>query len=275
MAYATGSAATPDQMLDAIRTFAILQGWTLDRWTADGAGMTLSIHVASLYAHFRSDPFDAGSGWGTALALHGATGFSAGAAWNAQPGTFPAPLTCSAQPNGNGLFPCTYYLFAQTSPLSLAGCFVSPNQANTHFIVCDTQAVGAWTGGAFFGGEQYLYQPYGAGSMIAIGSVALRADFNGTQEWHGAPGNRAIRLFGLDPVTNAFNGLAPLLPVRLAINSPIDNSTPAIVGFLPHIRLVDMEAIGNGDPLTLGPDTWQCFFPISRVNDSVGVAYLR
>ncbi len=275
MAYATGTAATPDQMLDALRAFAALQGWTVDRWTADGSGMVLSIHVASLYAHFRSDPYDEGSGWSTAMEFYGSTGFDSGSTWDAQPGCFPYPLTCTAQPNGNSLFPCTYHLFAQASPRGLAGCFVSPNQANTHFIVCDTQKVGAWTGGAFFGGDQFLYQPYGAGSTPYIGSVALRADFNESGQWHGAQGNRTISLFGFDPVTNAFNGLAPLLPARLAINSPINDSTPAIVGFLPHIRLVDMEAIGNGDLLTLGPDTWQCFFPISRVNNSAGIAYLR
>lgn len=275
MAYATGTAATPDQMLDAIRAFAALQGWTVDRWAADGPGMALSIHVDNLYAHFRSDPYNEVNDWSMALGICGSTGFSAGAAWDAQPGAFPYPLTCTARPDGNSLFPCTYHLFAQASPRSLSGCFVSPNQANTHFIVCDTQKVGAWTGGAFFGGDQYLSQLYGAGSIPYIGSVALRADFNGSGQWHGAQGNRTISLFSFDPVTNAFNSLTPLLPVRLAINSPIDDSTPAIVGFLPHIRLVDMEAIGNGDLLTLGPDTWQCFFPTSRFNSSAGIAYLR
>lgn len=275
MAYATGTATTPDQMLDAIRAFAALQGWTVDRWAIDGLGKTLSIHVDSLYAHFRSDPYDAGGGWSTALDCCGANGFSAGSGWNAQPGTFPYPLTLTAQPDGNSLFPCTYHLFAQASPRCLAGCFVSPNQANVHFIVCDVQKVGVWTGGAFFGGDQYLYQPYGWGGPAHIGSVALRGNFNGTAQWHGTPGNRTISQFGFEPVTNAFNGLAPLMPVRLAINSPINNSTPAIVGFLPQLRLVDMEAIGNGDLITLGPEVWQCFFPVSRINNSYGIAYLR
>lgn len=34
MAYSTGSAADLTALLDAIRVFAIAQGWTVDKWTA-------------------------------------------------------------------------------------------------------------------------------------------------------------------------------------------------------------------------------------------------
>jgi hypothetical protein len=273
MPYATGAAATPNQLLDAIRAFAVNQGWSVDRWTSDGLGMALSINADGIYAHFRSDPDNAGSNWYTALGLSGSTGFSAGAAWDAQPGAFPSPLYCSAQTGGNSLFPCAYHLFAQASPRFLAGCFVSPNQANTHFVVCDVQKVGVWNGGAFFGTDQHI----GAALMSGYfqGGIALRADFNGAGGWHGSGGGRDVRLFGIDPVTNAFNSLAPLFPARLRINSPIDDTTPAIIGFLPSIRLVHMDAIGNGDLLTLGPDNWRCFLLLDRVSGAdYGIAYL-
>jgi hypothetical protein len=268
MPYATGTAATPNQLLDAIRAFAVNQGWSVNRWTSHGTGMTLSINADGIYANFRSDPYDEGSDWYTALGISGSTGFSAASAWNAQPGASP-PIPCSARPGGRSLFPCTYHLFAHASPRFLAGSFVSPNQANTHFVVCNVQKVGVWNGGAFFGTDQYLYMP-------AMHGVALRADFNGADGWHGWVGGRQVRLFGVDPVTNAFNGLAPLFPARLSIDSPIDNSTPAIVGFLPYIRLVHMNAIGNGDLLTLGPDNWRCFLLLDRASGhySTGIAYL-
>jgi len=273
MAYATGTSATPNQLLDAIRAFAASQGWAVDRWTADGLGMALSIHADGIYAHFRSDPDNAGSNWFTALGISGSTSFSAGSAWDAQPGAFPMPITCSAQPDGSSLFPCVYHLFGQASPRFLAGCFVSPNQANTHFVVCNVQKVGVWNGGAFFGTDQYIGALFQNSSFSS--GIELRADFNGADGWHGSGGGRMVKLLSVDPVTNAFNALAPLFPARLSINSPIDDSTPAVVGFLPYIRMVNMNAIGNGDQITLGPDTWQCFLQLNRANSNPGVAYLR
>jgi hypothetical protein len=200
MPYATGTASTPDQLLDAIRAFAAGQGWSIDRWMSDGLGMTLSINADGIYAHFRSDPYDEGSNWNTALGISGSTGFSSASAWNAQPGAFLNPIYCTAQPGGSSLFPCTYHLFAHTSPRFLAGGFVSPNQCNTHFVVCNVQKVGVWNGGAFFGTDQHIGAPL---SPYFQGGFNLRADFNGSDGWHGSDGGQLCIVLSVNSVLAA------------------------------------------------------------------------
>jgi len=46
MAYQTGTAATPDQLLDALRVFAVANGWTQLHWAPSGTGQALSLGPA-------------------------------------------------------------------------------------------------------------------------------------------------------------------------------------------------------------------------------------
>ena len=107
MAYETGNATGPDNLLDKLRIFLLAQGWTVDDWSdetynyrtvtgIDGAGKKLSVHKTGIadgtemYFNFRSavrgmvvqDSYTQIYGakyFGelTGIALSGATGYSA------------------------------------------------------------------------------------------------------------------------------------------------------------------------------------------------------
>ncbi len=186
MTYATGVASTAHQLIDAIHSFAGANDWTVYRYAADGAGHRLHVNRGDVWANF-STAYAPGS---YALALNGSTGYRGASAWDSQPNAIPYPLTCPNQVGTQSapLFPCTWHLFAQTNPDLLAGVFVSPAQANTHFAVGQLIKTGIYDSGAFYGGHQF-WAP-AVGSYYAH-NLALRAEVEGAQ-WLGAGGAIAL-----------------------------------------------------------------------------------
>lgn len=92
MAYETGTATNVNDLLDKFRLFAIAQGWTANRWVVAGSGRELCIQKSSAFFNFRSYSNEtmtvtgSASSGRTGIALNGSDGFSAGAAWDRQPG---------------------------------------------------------------------------------------------------------------------------------------------------------------------------------------------
>ncbi|MEF8736815.1 MAG: hypothetical protein V5B35_09545 [Candidatus Accumulibacter necessarius] len=263
MTYATGVASTANQLIDAIHTFASANGWTVNAYAADGAGYRLHLNRGDVWADF-STAYTPGS---DALALKGSTGYSGASAWDNQPNAIPYPLTCPNQvgTQSTSLFPCTWHLFAQTNPDLLAGVLVSPAQANTHFAVGQLIKIGIYDTGAFYGGHQF-WAP--AVSSYYAHNLALRAEVEGTQ-WLGAGSALALWRDGAPEMTNQFNGLAPLMPIRVMVQSA---GYGVLLGFLPHLRCVHMQHFNNGDGFTIGADEWLVFFRSDRAAGGVGLA---
>lgn len=54
MAYETGSAASPSDLLDKLRAFVAANGWTVNDFSTVGSGKRLHISKANIYANFRA-----------------------------------------------------------------------------------------------------------------------------------------------------------------------------------------------------------------------------
>lgn len=165
MAYQTGSASSPTQLLDALRVFAVANGWTELRWNANGAGYQLSLTKNGLYFHLRSAVGEAlRSGYSvvTGIFLTGSAGFDSAQPWNNQPGTL---RNTSGQIEACGLYEVgtsnTYHLVAAGSPdMILLAAEVAPGIYH-HLAFGELSRYGAYAGGAFvtgsFGSDANIY----------------------------------------------------------------------------------------------------------------------
>ena len=128
MAYETGSATGPNDMLIKLRGFAAAQGWTVNRDAAAGSGRELCLSKGASYVNLRSYQNEdiiingSRSSGRYGIAINGSDGYSAGATWDRQPGY---PLRTSTWGGGQahanlplpiyfGPFP-SYHLFAPDS----------------------------------------------------------------------------------------------------------------------------------------------------------------
>lgn len=125
MAYETGTATGPNDLLDKLRVFAVAQGWTQNRDVAAGSGREVCLSKGTSFFNLRSyvnenvvcNGIGAAGRYG--ILLNGSDGFNSANAWDLQPG-HPVRKTVDAGVQGHanlplplffGPFP-SYHLFA-------------------------------------------------------------------------------------------------------------------------------------------------------------------
>lgn len=176
MTYQTGAAATPTQLLDALRGFALSHGWSVLRWEAQGTGYQLALSKGGQHVHLRSvvnEALRSGYSAVTGLYLVGSTATDLSQPWNNQPGTVRNPTgtieVCGLYEVSSAN---TYHLFAAKNPdLIWLGVEVSPGIFH-HLGFGALAPLGAVPGAAFvsasFGGDGYIY-PYTADYLFGYG----------------------------------------------------------------------------------------------------------
>jgi len=298
MAYQTGTANNPNDLLDKVRVFAIGQGWTVNSWAV------------------RSDGGGAG-GWCLAL----------------QKGDLHVALyTDLTTPAGDN--PGQYiggYLFPTWS--SAHGNMAQPNKS--HNIATNGLGASAYTAYHLFGGAEHVhvvveinpgtYKHFGFGRLRRLGayntggyvymsnwhmSSSLRSDFmsvNHAVPFDAYPYNTPIYSYSTivradsDSISPRYiycpeshstqnnmmcgirdgNETLPILQCPAssitgrAVLWPILTSARRISGLFssigqpPDMRWVRLDYLNPGDTLTLGTDEWMVF-PIIRKNGGVG-----
>ncbi len=128
MAYETGSATGPNDMLIKLRDFAAAQGWTVNRDVVAGSGRELCLSKGTSYFNLRSYQNEnvtingSGAAGRYGIAINGSDGYAGGSAWDRQPG-YPLRTSSSGGDQGHanlplpiyfGPFP-SYHLFAPDS----------------------------------------------------------------------------------------------------------------------------------------------------------------
>ena len=128
MAYQTGTASGANDLLDKLRLFAVANGWSANRWADIGNGRELCLAKGSAFFSLRSyqnETVALNGSYGanrTGLAVTGADGYSAGAAWDRQPG-YPQRTSGGATDQYSGYTPFVtnpgpfpaYHMFAPDS----------------------------------------------------------------------------------------------------------------------------------------------------------------
>ena len=157
MSYQSGTVATATQLLDALRTFAVAQGWSELRWGAQGTGYQLSLQKGTRYVHLRSATAEAlRSGAVTGIALTASTGWDSGQPWNNQPGRIIDTYNGGSVTAYSGLFNVsaanTYRLFGSSTPDQIMlVAEVSPGRFH-HLAFGELEKFGAFNGGEWVRG---------------------------------------------------------------------------------------------------------------------------
>ncbi len=124
MAYSTGSAANPNDLLDKFRAFLSANGWSINNFSTIGSGNRLHANKGSVYVNFRSYQAEVNTtanfingytttvnDWG--IAGYPSDGYSGASAWNRQPGypDYSAHCRGGCMPGLDGGIP-TYHFFS-------------------------------------------------------------------------------------------------------------------------------------------------------------------
>jgi len=163
VAYQTGTASSPIDLLQKMVTWLVSIGWTQDMSASDAPGWRAHLHKGAIYVHLYAAMYQqpwAGSGnTGHAIFLYLSSAFDGGQPWNAQPGN---------PPLGNG----TTHAVGVGMPLETAGAiqnyyFFSDAAGDNIVLVVERTPglyvylgwgasllkVGTWTGGQYFFGS--------------------------------------------------------------------------------------------------------------------------
>ena len=166
MAYQTGTATSPSDLLQQLATWVATAGWTIDSSVADGSGWRLHAHRGAVYVNMRAavnegadalfEDRNGTPGTWSGIAIYCGTGYSGAATWKAQAG---GPINAS-QPTkvfGAGMvLPVgaivAYHFFSDNDNVMVvvektAGIFVHIGWG------VSVDKLGAWTGGAYFFGS--------------------------------------------------------------------------------------------------------------------------
>lgn len=190
MAYQTGTATGPSDLLDKLRIFLEAQGWTTNDHSADGTGYRLHVEKSPqlggdmMYFNFRSAVAESGiTGDGyhnsyyddphyhdeiTGIAINGSTGYDAGEDWDEQPGFIYSPDYGSDQYScAMGMVEMSisaipaYYFFAVGDSIHVVVETISGVYQFMSFGTLEKQ--GVYTGGQYFSASfasRYWYSDY-------------------------------------------------------------------------------------------------------------------
>jgi len=160
MAFTSGSAPTILDLIDALRVFAVAQGWTNNHYGSDGSGQRLHLSKGSCFVNIRAcvnetftgntEVFAASSGYGLWVNL--STGFTgSGTAWYKQAGANYEVSSAVNKYRYSGIMgnntSVNYWIFAFSDVIYL----IVENPSGTYHWLGfgNIQKIGDWTGGAF------------------------------------------------------------------------------------------------------------------------------
>lgn len=203
MAYQTGTATSPIDLLQQLVTFLTGHGWTADDSASDGAGWRAHLHLGSQYIHLRAF-ISEGAGvvfnqmFGSTksgIALYGSTAFNGSVAWNVQPGSPPYQQGSSTnvvgaamQLNDGGAAISNYYFFCDGSDDNVVVVVEKTPGNYAHMGWGSSLAkAGTWTGGQyFFGSSQGYYSGEtiggnSSGYSVTAASPGSHGEYAGAQ----------------------------------------------------------------------------------------------
>lgn len=291
MAYETGVATGVLDLLAKIRGMAVGLGWTIDR----NEPTELALHHAdagyfTLLAQPEEDDIQTTTYPRPYITIWGQTGFDAGAAYNAQPGSSGGRYGRTDALRGPF---AAYHLFGTTQYIHCVVEIVPGEFAHFHFGLLDKS--GDYPGGEYATGTNWSYNlqyantdnrdslsnrhavPFDSINYYAPGHGVVRLDADGhTAEW-GLFYNRTTSDFSVvwgparlyannwrSPYTfywlstpNTVNAVAPLAPCLVSF--VLRGEKTFLAGAPADLRIVNMRNLTPGETITIGPDEWLCF----------------
>lgn len=219
MAYESGSATGPVDLLQKLAYFAQTNGWTIDNAGAQGNGYVLQIHRGSVYANYRAmvnEAYPSGVVFSGYSPVYGilcspARGYSSSQPWYDQIGRLGSdPVNGTAgtpYPLGiGGMVGAIPYYFFYTSGNNLYMIVELESGYFNHLCVGELEKYFAFNGGQWFAGPYlgpcdasslnswkqklnyyHIISSRGSrGSSEGIPAFYIYAENGSYQEWHGA-----------------------------------------------------------------------------------------
>ena len=287
MAYQSGSSTGTTDLLDKLNTFAIANGWILNRRDAT----SLSISKGSVFQNLFED--------GSSIRLSASTGYSAGSVWNAQPGASGNEQNCNLLVGS-----LTKYHFFLDQNYIHTVIEINPGLFQ-HFLFGELEKSSAYTGGHYSLAE-YEHAKSGADSTELFGStsqsdsltsgslsvsldslpsiwhslmfktnvknrrVKISCPFNGQYRYDSYLNSdrmtygynyMVLELYLAQP--NTFNSLALPIPLKFYIERNDYMYSP--IGSMYDIGCINMTHFTPSEEITIGSDTW-IVFPVRQKN---------
>lgn len=281
MAYQTGAASTAADLLNQLATFAagVGLGWVVLRNALGTYRNIVLQHATATDVVFDLQGLAAGA---SGISVSGATGWSSGAAYGAQPGA-----GTSISIDALSVPWTAYHFFGTSEYLHVAIEYAAGLYRHLHIGRADKRGI-VYTGGAYYGVVDWTsvspsddaYSSFGTTSLhnnYQKGNTSrLRVDIDGgVSRWvpfESGPGYPRIRcnqrwlgsqacvMFSRSP--NQMSGRAVLGQLEFQCERPGGLYSP--VGVAPDLRLVNLANYAPGDSITLGTDTWRVFPQVKR-----------
>lgn len=280
MAYETGVASSPADLLTKLATFAVTNGWA--NTAASGGGLVLSKGQVVVGLNTDTDE----------LFSRGALSVNGGLAYNAQPNNSGTTHSCNL-----GVGPFTAYHFyslVEGGKDLLAACVEISSGVFRHWVACDLIKYGAWTGGSYFNSQSHngssteandpysSYHRYICDSQQSNASQAGHAwvDVDGlTNNWKLETQDGDYTASTRGPGTFRQGGMAYwplqvgyqrwnlrtiLMPAEIFVNRP--SSLRSIMGRIPAFRLCQIRNHAPGEIVTIGGADFQLWPCVARTD---------
>jgi hypothetical protein len=280
MAYETGVASSPADLLTKLATFAVTNGWA--NTAASGGGLMLSKGQIVVGLNTDSDE----------LFSRGATAVNGALAYNAQPNNSGTTHSCDL---GAGPFTAYhFYSLVEEGKDLLAACVEISSGVFRHWVAADLIKFGAWTGGPYFNSQNHndgsseANDPYSSYHRYICDTQQSNASQSGhawvdvdglTNNWkletHDGDYTASTRgpgVFRQDGMLywfsqvgyQRFNLRTPLFPADIYVNRP--SSLRSIMGRIPAFRLCSMRNHTPGEIVTIGGADFQLWPCVSRTD---------
>ena len=282
MAYETGVASTPADLLTKLCTFAAANGWT-QHTCLTGRALSKGTVVVGL------------NGDADSLDTRPATAVDTGLDWNAQPNNSAWSHVCNI---GAGPYTAYHFYTAVEDSKDLLWAVIEISAGiYRHWMVCDLVKFGTWTGGTYTDsqyhntGGTYFDQPDSSYHRYICDAFGNNSGSNGTcwcdvdgltNNWFridnatvttaGTRGTGVQRTYGkalsYDNIQyQRWNLRTPLWPMEVFVNRP--SNLKSMAGRVPGARIINLRNHSVGEILSIGGDNWQLWPAVART-DTIG-----
>ena len=285
MAYETGVATSQHDLLDKLRLFLLANGWTVNRWAAEGSGYGLCVSKGLFYANFRSTvrgesgmfPFSLYFPGDYGILFNASSGFNAGLVTLRQPGVatsaeilytveMPADQTTVEEyhffTTGNSIDIVAKKNTSVYTPVGYYSLHVGDAEKFGNFYHCSYYSSQGWnTNGinvvpAFFNGYSDLTM------------CGLRANSGDSVSWYSIkPVSASASLLAI-PVSTS--GMLVLYPIYIIASV---SSLYIPIGYVPTVRGCNSSYVTNGEELVIGSDVWKTFKLVTANSGATSYGY--
>lgn len=191
MAYQTGTASNPNDLLQKLVTFLVANGWTQDMSQADGTGWRAHLHRSGVYVNLKATtgavnpwaftPNPNASSSDAALHIYLGDGFSGASNWNLQPG---GPLlngttnrTGCSMPLPQGSITAYHFFSDETGDNIMVVVERTPGNFTHMEWGVSVNKAGSYTGGPYFGSVLNGYNAFTTSTSARGGRLGPTAGF--------------------------------------------------------------------------------------------------